>query len=94
MALKLQKTLTNFDLTTVSGDYWRIANLYMAFSPSGENPTGIQLEFWVDHATREAGESDPLKVIKLDAPNLLESRAEAYEWLKNNVAYLSGAEDI
>jgi len=94
MALKLQKTLTNFDLTTVSGDYWRIASLSLAFLQDGDCQSNISLEFWADHATREAGESDPLKVIKIDAPILLKSRDEAYNWLKNNVAYLSGAEDV
>jgi hypothetical protein len=94
MALKKLKTITLPNLNELTGEYWRIYNMESYISSNGQKSTSIGLELWLNAEARLEEEAECITTIKVDAPDLIESRASAYAWMKNNVIIFANAEDV
>ena len=94
MALKKQKTITLPNLTELTGEYWRIYNMESFIASYGQKSTSIGIELWLNADARLEDDAECITTIKVEAPDLIESRASAYAWLKNNVTIFANAEDV
>ena len=94
MALKKLKTITQPNLSEITGEYWRINSMESYISSNGQKSTSIGLELWLNEAAREVEDAQPITVIQVEAADLIESRASCYAWIKQNVSAFSGAVDV